>query len=101
MANGRRRPHSAALGLALALITGLWLFTVKPRDYIANPAFLAKTALLVIAFANIAVQHSSTRFHAALRGEGIDARVRGVAIVSALLWLSILVAGRWIGFAAA
>ena len=23
---------------ALALITGLWLFTVKPREYIENPA---------------------------------------------------------------
>jgi hypothetical protein len=32
----------AATGLALALMTGFWLFTVKPREYIENPAFLAK-----------------------------------------------------------
>jgi hypothetical protein len=38
--------RSAAIGLGLAIVTGLWLFTVKPREYLANDAFLWKMALL-------------------------------------------------------
>jgi hypothetical protein len=90
----------AATGLALALMTGFWLFTVKPREYIENPAFLTKIALLVLALGNLAVQHMGTSFRAALRGEGVAIRVRLIAAISAMLWLSVLVAGRWIGFVA-
>jgi hypothetical protein len=77
--------RSAATGLALAFITGLWLFSVKPEEYLANEAFRWKAALLAIALVNIALQHrgSATRTSAAL---------------SLGLWLSVLVAGRWIGF---
>ena len=90
----------AATGLALALMTGFWLFTVKPREYIENPAFLTKIALLVLALGNLAVQHMGTSFRAALRGEGVAIRVRLIAAISATLWVSVLVAGRWIGFVA-
>jgi len=61
----------AATGLALALMTGFWLFT-----------------------------HMGTSFRAALRGEAVAVRVRLIAAISATLWLSVLVAGRWIGFVA-
>lgn len=77
--------RSAATGLTLALITGLWLFSVKPQEYLENEAFRWKAALLAIALMNIAIQYwgSATRTSAAL---------------SLGLWLSVLVAGRWIGF---
>jgi len=88
----------ASAGLALALVTGLWLFTVQPKLYAANPAFLMKVALIVVALANISVQHRSAPFQAALRGERPSDAVRVLAGLSALLWLSALVAGRWIGF---
>lgn len=90
--------RAAAIGLGLALVTGFVLFTVRPAEYLANPAFLAKLALLALALANIALQHGSARFRAALAGGDPDRRVRAVAAVSAMLWLSVLVAGRWIGF---
>jgi hypothetical protein len=77
--------RSAATGLALAFITGLWLFSVKPEEYLANEAFRWKAALLAIALVNIALQH---------RGSG----TRTSAALSLGLWLSVLVAGRWIGF---
>ncbi|RZJ03850.1 MAG: DUF2214 domain-containing protein, partial [Rubrivivax sp.] len=48
----RLLPRMAAYGLALALFTGLWLFSVRPHDYVANPAFLFKMALLVLAGCN-------------------------------------------------
>lgn len=90
--------RAAAAGAALAVTTGLWLFSVKPVEYAENPAFLFKAALLVLAICNIALQHHGERFDAALRSGQPPVRVRALAAVSAILWLSVLVAGRWIGF---
>lgn len=90
--------RAAACGLALALLTGSWLFTVKPLEYAANPAFLAKLALLALAFANIALQHRGRALATALATEQVPARVRASALASFTLWLAVLVAGRWIGF---
>src|SRR5262245_25485000 len=42
----------ASTGLALALLTGLWLFSVKPHEYVTNPAFLTKLGLLAFALVN-------------------------------------------------
>lgn len=90
--------RAAATGLVLALATGLWLFTVKPADYLANEAFLWKLGLLAAALVNIAVQHRSGAFARALKDGEPGTGVRVVALCSAVLWLSVLVAGRWIGF---
>lgn len=91
--------RSAACGLVLAIVTGLWLFTVKPAEYLANAAFLWKLALLTLALLNVGAQHGNRRFRTALAGSGAPAAsVRLVAGCSAVLWLSVLVAGRWIGF---
>ena len=76
----------AATGLAIAITAGLWLFSVKPAEYIANEAFLWKMALLVLALANIILQHRLAQ----------PSRV--LAASSIVLWLSVLIAGRWIGF---
>lgn len=90
--------RAAAMGAALAVTTGLWLFSVKPMAYAENPAFLFKAALLALATCNIALQHNSERFNTALRRGQPPMRVRALAAASAILWLSIVVAGRWIGF---
>lgn len=88
--------RTAACGLALALATGFWLFTVKPGEYLGNRAFLVKLGLLALALGTIALQHRGLK--PALCGEGVGLSVRLLAALSALLWLCILVAGRWIGF---
>ena len=90
--------RSAAIGLALAIATGLWLFTVKPREYLENEAFLWKMALLVLALVNVAVQHRNHHYRLALDGGAVHLSVRLVAGSSAVLWLAVLVAGRWVGF---
>lgn len=90
--------RTAATGATLAVLTGLWLFSVKPLEYVQNPAFLFKVTLLVLAFCNVALQHRGERFEAAIRSGQPTARTRAFAAASAVLWLSILVAGRWIGF---
>lgn len=88
----------ATVGAATAILMGLWLFSVKPSEYIANPAFLWKMALLATALGNVALQHRSRDFVLAMEGghTGLPVRIR--AVISALLWLCVLVAGRWIGF---
>jgi hypothetical protein len=78
--------RAAATGLALALVTGVWLFTVKPAEYLGNEAFLIKGALLVAALANIVLRYRIAGF------------ARAAAAFSLVLWLGVLVAGRWIGF---
>ncbi len=90
--------RAAATGIMLAVITGLWLFSVNPVEYADNLAFRCKAALLVLAIGNIALQHRGEHFATALCSGQPSVRVRALAGASAVLWLSILIAGRWIGF---
>src|SRR5215207_5521686 len=90
--------RSAGIGLGLAIVTGLWLFTVKPREYLENEAFLWKMGLLALALINIAVQHRNHHYRLALDGGAVHPSVRLVACSSVVLWLAVLVAGRWVGF---
>jgi hypothetical protein len=90
--------RTAAFGLALALLTGAWLFTVQPDTYVQNPAFLWKMGLLLLALLNVAGQHLSTGWACVQAGASPPAGVRARAVASLLLWVVVLVAGRWIGF---
>ena len=85
--------RSAAVGLSLAVLTGAWLFSVKPDEYLENAAFRWKVALLALALANVAFQHWGTN-----RVPDTSPAVRLRAGFSLCLWVSVLVAGRWIGF---
>jgi hypothetical protein len=91
--------RTAAVGLLLAVLTGAWLFSVSPGDYLENTAFRWKLLLLSLALVNVAVQHRQWRA-LGLPGatHALPVRVRVLAAMSALLWISTLVAGRWIGF---
>jgi hypothetical protein len=91
--------RTAAVGLGLAVLTGAWLFSVNPADYLQNTAFRWKLLLLALALVNVVVQHR--QWHSLGLPDTTSAlpmRVRVLAGVSALLWISTLVAGRWIGF---
>lgn len=85
--------RSAAVGLGLALLTGAWLFSVKPGEYLANAAFQWKLGLLALALVNVGWQHWGMR-----GGVQASPAVRARAGFSLSLWVSVLVAGRWIGF---
>lgn len=90
--------RSAAVGVALAAFTGAWLFAVNASDYVENTAFLAKMALLALALGNVALQHGLGGFRAALDNDAAAPRTRLLAALSILLWVSVLLAGRWIAF---
>jgi hypothetical protein len=88
----------AAAGAIAAILTGLTLFSVKPEEYVVNDAFQSKMALLAAALANVFLQHRSGDFKHAIKTGEIALPVRLRAAASALLWVSVLLAGRWIGF---
>ena len=88
----------AAGGVALAILMGLWLFSVKPVEYLGNPAFLWKIAFLLLALMNVVLQHRNRHYQNALASGAVRPSVRVMAGCSAALWLTVLVAGRWIGF---
>ena len=77
-----------------ALITGALLFSVRAREYTAMPVFLAKMTLILLAGIN---------FIAFMRfAIGVDEPAGGtviiLAVLSLVLWTSVLFAGRFIGF---
>jgi hypothetical protein len=95
---GRGLPADAVIGylrpvaitaLLLAVATGLTLFSVQPVEYFANFAFRLKMLLLAAAIANAIV---FTTFRSRRWGGKM------MAALSIGLWLSVLVAGRFIGF---
>jgi hypothetical protein len=88
----------AATGFVLAMLTGLMLFSVKPTEYAGNPAFLAKVGLVVIGLLNVVAQHRHAGGRWMGRGEEPPISARLLAGLSFAIWLSALVAGRWIGF---
>ena len=78
----------AASGLLLALATGLLLVSVRISTYALSPLFLAKMALITLALATIAAAALS---HA-------PAASRLAAALSLLLWASVIVCGRLLGY---
>jgi len=97
----RSLPYAAFVGLlrrtALgaftgALVTGLLLFSVKASTYAAMPIFLAKMTLILLAGVNFVA------FMRFARGGDEPAGGTIPAVLSLMLWTSVLFAGRFIGF---
>ncbi|PAP95280.1 DUF6644 family protein [Mesorhizobium wenxiniae] len=99
----RSLPHAAFVALlrrtafaafAGALATGSLLFSVRASEYAAMPIFFAKMTLILLAGANFLV------FMRRAKGgdEPAGGTVTIVAVLSLVLWTSVLFAGRFIGF---
>ena len=83
----------ALVAFAVAVATGLMLFSIRARDYAGMPVFLAKMALIALAGANFALM---TRLETARAAP--SAAMKASATTSMLLWVSVLVCGRFVGF---
>ena len=99
---GRAIPIATAFGylrpiaitaLILALATGFALFSVRPLEYIAIPLFQAKLALIVVATLNALAFEFLDRRH-----DGQGAGLKAMVILSLVLWPTVLLCGRFIGF---
>jgi hypothetical protein len=88
----------AAAGLAFAILTGLMLFSVRPIAYIHNTAFLIKVGIVGLGIANALLLNHNRHWRLALMNREPHRRVQLSAFLSMALWVSAIIAGRWIGF---
>lgn len=85
-----------AAAFPVAALTGLTLFSIQARDYAANPAFQIKMALLLLAGLNFAAFRLLAPGDPGAKGFRPAAKLS--AALSMMIWLGVLVAGRFIGF---
>lgn len=90
-----------ALGLAVAILTGIAMVTVNATEYIGNPFLLGKFAAIALGLVNVAV---ATRLPA-WRDKGVreatpreHRQLKVVGGVSLVAWLTALTCGRMIGY---
>ncbi len=87
------------IAFAIALVSGLLMFSSKAVKYAANGPFQAKMLLLLLAGANMALFHVLTHKDIAVWDTGRtppSAKLAGA--LSLALWTCIIALGRWIGF---
>jgi len=86
-------------GLTLAVATGALLFVTRPRDYVVEPLFAIKLALILAAVVNALRLRSSAAWRRLRMDGGETSRAcRIAAIVSLLAWLGVITVGRLIGY---
>ena len=86
----------AAAGLALALVTGPLLFSIRAREYAGIGFFQLKLAFVAVAVLSVL---ALCRSHGFLLEDASRARLAGHAVLSTACWLGALVCGRLIAFA--
>lgn len=91
----------AIAGLALALVAGLALFSVRATKYAATGLFQLKMALIPCAITNAFLLHRAVQWEAHQAAVNVvpPRRLRVAGAVSIALWLSVIVCGRMIAFA--
>lgn len=80
------------LGFTLTATVGSLMFLARASELISNGAFLIKMLLLFTAGTNAAILHSRGALDSA------SMATRGQALFSILLWIAIIVCGRWIAY---
>lgn len=78
--------------LPIMLLSGLPFVIARPQRYFTNPIFGIKFALLLPAVALAAVLHLLTVRKPDYRGTKL------LATISLLLWIGVVLAGRWIAY---
>lgn len=88
------------IAFACAVVTGLLLFSSQPLTYYDNFAFRMKMVLLVAAGFNMVVFHLLTMRGIALwdRDAPVPVAAKVAGILSILIWILIVIFGRWVGF---
>jgi hypothetical protein len=84
----------------IAAVTGVLLFMVNAVTYHRNTAFWLKMATIVIAGINMMVFELVTAKSAASWDKGVrpPSAARLAGALSIVLWVAVIVFGRWIGF---
>lgn len=88
----------ALAGFCLAVASGLLLFVANAGELLANRAFVAKIALLMLAGLNAAAFHASAARAALRTSDPPGLAIRAAGAASLLLWAAVVVAGRLIAY---
>jgi len=86
----------AAAGLALAIMAGMLLFSIRARQYAGIGFLQLKLIFVAVGTVSAIILH---RTHGLLLESASDTRLTGHAIVSLTCWIGALVCGRLIAFA--
>lgn len=87
-------------GLLGVLSSGIWFVLARPSRYFSNPVFQIKFALLFMAVALTLILYRQTLGNR-VRWTGSWQQVlagKGLALLSLLLWIAVVLAGRWIAY---
>jgi len=84
--------------LLFVMLSGLTLFVARPGRYLVNPVFGIKFALLIPAVVLAAIFQRLVRANPGPAQPGGWTQ-RAIALVSLLLWIGVVMAGRWIAYA--
>jgi hypothetical protein len=82
----------AAIGFSMAAASGLLMFASQPAELLANRAFTLKMLLLLAAGCNAAW------FHGRGSLDRLDGLARAQMLLSTVIWLCVIVCGRWIAY---
>ena len=88
------------VAFAVAVVTGSLMFVPNAQTYVVNTAFGLKMATLLAAGLNMAIFQFTT-FRTVARwdaGSPVPLAGRVAGALSIVLWTSVIVFGRWIGF---
>jgi hypothetical protein len=85
-------------GFLLAISMGLLLFSADAAHVVRNPAFQTKLLLIAAALVNIVIAHVGPWRRVALWPAEASGGAKVTALVSLLLWLSAICAGRLIAY---
>ena len=97
----RPTTRMAQIGFVLALCSGLPMISVKSTDYIGNPFLLIKFPAIALALLNVVVLHRSVAWQAHRTRTLTMPEQNRLAVHAALsigLWLTVITAGRMIGY---
>jgi uncharacterized protein DUF6644 len=85
-------------GFLLAISMGFLLFSADASHVVRNPAFQTKLLLIAAALLNIVIAHVGPWRRVALWGAEASGGAKVTALVSLLLWLGVICAGRLIAY---
>jgi len=94
---------AAMVGLALAAVTGLLLFSVSATKYAALPLFWVKLAFIATAVANALLLRRTTDWTLSQVPEvsaDPTVRLKIAALLSLILWLAVILCGRFLAYLA-
>ncbi|MEP7311229.1 MAG: hypothetical protein ABI859_01490 [Pseudomonadota bacterium] len=88
-------------GFLLNVITGIGFFASDPLSYVVVPAFKFKMLLVLLAGLNAVWFWISVLPRVAQVGPGMEAPAQAklISLISLLLWIGVITAGRMIAFA--